>query len=207
MNISTSLAADLALLTAALFDVAVNPGTDVAATLQRFTTNTRMAVESFLGLSVTITTRTHAVADQVILHLTLLDDHPGPGDIKTSLLLPGPTNTTDDQPSIQVVLYATTPGAFVDLAADLAFLTGNDLDSADLDQHRMLAHEPDITGVLQDESVIDEAIGVLIARGHTREQAHTELQALAAAHHTDPVTEATRIMSALTPGGPGLSVA
>lgn len=98
------------------------------------------------------------MADQVVLRLTLLDDHADPG-----------------RPGIQVVLYAATPGAFVDMAADLAFLTGIALDGADLDQHQSLAGEPDITGVIQDQSVIDEAIGVLIAGGRTGDQACAEL--------------------------------
>ncbi|XAS75701.1 hypothetical protein V3G39_13710 [Dermatophilaceae bacterium Sec6.4] len=109
-----------------------------------------LAVASFLGLTITITEHSRALADHVVLRLTLLD---APGDVETSLLLSGPTDTTDDQPGIEVVLYAGTPGAFIDLSADLAFLTGREFDSADLDQHQGLAGEPDITGLIHAESV------------------------------------------------------
>lgn len=205
MEITAALATDLALLTAALFDVSVDPRTDIAQTMLGFATNARLAVASFLGLTITITKRTRALADQVVLRLTLLDDHNDPGDIKTSLVLPGPTDTTADQPGIQVVLYAATPGAFVDLAADMAFLTGNALDGADLDQHHGLAGEPDITGGIHAESAISEAIGVLIDRGRTPDQASTELDTLAGAAHTDRITEATALLTALTPHSPGSS--
>ncbi|MEO8751032.1 MAG: hypothetical protein ABI384_11595 [Allobranchiibius sp.] len=204
MKISAALNADLTLLTSALFDFAAEPKTDVAVAVLDLAATTRLAVDSFLGLSITITERTRALADQVLLRLTLLEDPADPGDITTSLLLPGPADTTQDLPYIQVVLYAATPGAFVDLAADLAFLTGNELDSAGLDRHQSLARKPDITGVIQDESMISEAIGVLIGRGNTREQAHTELDTLAQEATTDRVTEATRILTTLTPGGTNL---
>ncbi|XAS74888.1 hypothetical protein V3G39_09400 [Dermatophilaceae bacterium Sec6.4] len=199
MELSASLAADLGLLTAALYDPATGITTEIAQTVLGFATNARLAVASFLGLSITITKRTDAVADQVLLHLTLLDDHAGPGDVKTSLVLPGAPDAVREQPHIRIVLYGATPGAFVDLAADLAFLTGSALDGADLDHHHGLAGEPDITGILQDQAVISEAIGVLIAGGRTREQASTELDTLAGAAHTDRVTEATAILTALAP--------
>ncbi|XAS75724.1 hypothetical protein V3G39_13830 [Dermatophilaceae bacterium Sec6.4] len=204
MEITAALGADLALLTAALVDLSVDPRTDVAGTILGFATTTRLAVASFLGLSITITDRTRALAHEVVLRLTLLDDHAAPGDIATSLLLPAPTDRTEGQPDIQVVLYAGSPGAFVDLAADLAFLAGSELDSADLDHHQSLAREPDITGVLQDQAVISQAIGVLLAGGCTREQANAELETLAQEAHTDRITEAARILTVLTPGGPDI---
>lgn len=206
MELTAALATDLELLTAALYDPAMDARADIAGTVLGFATNTRLAVASFVGLTITITARTGAVADQVVLRLTLLDDHADPDDVATSLVLPGPSEGADpDVPGIQVVLYASTPGAFVDLAADLAFLTGSEFDPAGLDQHQGLAGEPDITGAIQDESVISEAIGVLIDRGHTRDQAYTELGNLADAAHTDRITEATALLTTLTPGSPEMS--
>lgn len=204
MKMSAALGADLSLLTSALFDLAADPKTDVAVSVLDLAATTRLAVDSFLGLSITITEHTRALAGQVLLRLTLLEDPADPGDIATSLLLPGPAETTQDLPDIQVVLYAATPGAFVDLAADLAFLTGNELDSGGLDRHQSLAREPDITGVIQDESMINEAIGVLIGRGNTREQAHIELDTLVQEANTDRLIEAARILTTLTPGGTDL---
>lgn len=205
MDITTALSADLAALTDALGDPVTDPRVDIAGMVAGFATNTRLAVTSFLGLTITITQRTRARSDQVLLRLTLLEDHSDPGNIETSLRMLGPTEQADDQPGIQVVLYAGSPGAFVDMAADLVFLTGQELDAADLDQHQGLAGEPDITGVIQAERIISQAIGVLIAGGRTREQANTELDTLAETAHTDRTTQAARILTALTPGSPGSS--
>ncbi len=199
MEIPAALAADLALLNAALYDPDADPTADVADTVAGLASNARLAVGSFIGLTVTVTEPANRAPDHVALRFTLLDTHTGPGDIATTLRLPGLTDETrPDRPSIAVVLYATTPGAFVDMAADLCFLTGNDLDTADLDNHHQLAREPDTTTALQAQTVISEAIGVLIAGGRTREQAYTELDTLADAAHTHRGVEASRILTTLT---------
>lgn len=186
MEIAATLAADLALLTAALYDPAADLTTDVTDTVLVLAADARLAVRSFVGLTVTITIAGHAggAADRVALRLTLLDEYVDPRDIETSLRLPRPTDgARPDQPSIAVVLYAAMPGAFVDMAADLCFLTGHGFAAADLDQHRGLARKADTTGLLQARTEIHEAIGLLIARGRTREQAYAELDTLADAAH------------------------
>lgn len=205
MEITATQAADLTPLTAALHDPAADPATDIADTVLVLAADARLAVRSFLGLTVTVTIAGHAggAADPVVLRLTLLDEDLDPSDIATSLRLPGPTDGAGPgPPGIAVVLYAATPGAFVDMAADLSFLTGREFAAADLDQHRGLAAEADITGVLQVETAVHEAIGVLIARGRTREQAYAELDGLADAAHTHRAAEASRILTALTRVGP-----
>ncbi len=203
MELTAAMATTVGHLTAALEDLAMDASTDIAGTILGLVTTTRLAVASFVGLTITITAPVDAVADQVVLRLTLLEDDAGPGDVAASLVLPATSQGADPgRPGIQVVLYAVTPGAFVDLAADLAFLTGNNVDGADLDQHQNLAGEPDITRVIQDQSVIDQAIGVLIAGGHTREQAHAELDTLAEGRHTNRLTEATTLLTNLTPDRP-----
>lgn len=213
MQITDPLAADLALLAAALYDPA-EPAVDVAQTVLVFATNARVAVPSFVGLTITITVagdaggtdRAGCTTERVVLRHTLLQEHGGPNNIKTSLRLPGPADGAGpDQPIIQIVLYAARPGAFVDIAADICFLTGRELDPTDLDQHQGLAHALDITGAIQAETVIGEAVGVLIDRGRTHHQAHAELDTLAIAAHTDRTTEASRILDSLTPGGPETS--
>ncbi|XAS74900.1 hypothetical protein V3G39_09460 [Dermatophilaceae bacterium Sec6.4] len=214
MRIATPLAADLALLSAALYDPASDSTTDVAQTVLGFAANARSAVQSFVGLTATITAAEHAAEEertcstpgQVVLRLTLLDEHADPGSITTSLLLSGlPGGADAGEPIIQFVLYAGVPGAFVDLAADIAFLTGQELDPADLDQHLSLAGEPDVTGVLQADRTIGEAVGVLIDRGHTHDQAYAELDALAMAANTNRTTEASQILVTLTGGDGGTS--
>lgn len=208
MEITVALAADLAILTDALHDPAANIAPDVADTVLLLALDARLAVRSFLGLTVTVTSAAleDGAADRVALRFTLLDHHVDPREIQTSLRLPRATDeAAPDRPSIAVVLYAATPGAFVDMAADLSFLTGRGFDAGDLDQHRGLAGESDITGVLHAETVIHEAIGVFIARGRTHEQARAELDTLADAAHTDRITEAADILTALTRDGPDAS--
>jgi hypothetical protein len=57
-------------------------------------------------------------------------------DVLSSLLLPLPgAPRAAGEPSIALVLYAARPGAFVDLAADAAWLTDRPLSSFVLDGH------------------------------------------------------------------------
>lgn len=208
MRITAALATDLALLSATLSDPSEDLTTDLADTVLLLAADARLAVRSFLGLTVTVTIVAHAdgaggtVGDTVPLRFTLLEDQAVPREVATSLLLPLPTAGAG-QSQITVVLYAATPGAFVDMAADLSFLTGHGLADVELDQHRGLAGEADITGLLEAESSVGEAIGVLIARGRTREQAYAELDLLADDARTDRATEADRVLAALTRKGPG----
>ncbi len=60
MQINPLLAADLALLTAALYDPAAQATPDIAQAILVSVTNARRAVGSFLGLSITITRRGRA---------------------------------------------------------------------------------------------------------------------------------------------------
>lgn len=109
--ITPGLAAELDLLTQAL-DL---PGTDVAETVMRLAADARTAVASYRGLSVAITAhRSH-------FDLTVLDELTGPDDIHTSLLIPLATAAgvgKTGPASVALILYAATPGAFIDLAAD-----------------------------------------------------------------------------------------
>ncbi|MEO8851828.1 MAG: hypothetical protein ABI360_08880 [Allobranchiibius sp.] len=199
MTFSLPLAAELDLLTAALYDPTSDFQADVAETALVLAVDARLAVTSFLGLSIIVTEAVNVATDRVLLRLTLLDDASA-GEIGSSLRLPGTTDGgAADQPTIQLVLYAATPGAFVDIAAEIFFLTRHDSNDADLDQHLSLAREPDITGVMHAGTVIGEAVGVLLARGHTHEEAYGELDALVATADTDRLTEATGILAALTP--------
>lgn len=198
MHIPTSPAADLALLSAALFDPRSESPVDIAQTALVFVADARLEISSFLGLTITATDHVDHSPGRVVLRLALLDEHVDPGDIKTSLRLPRATGGAGPgQMTIQIVLYASTPGAFVDIAADISFLNGRAFDSADLNRHLGLAGEPDITGVIQADTVVGEAVGVLLARGRTHQEAYAELDALCGAAHTDRVTEATGILATL----------
>jgi hypothetical protein len=192
MKIGAALAADLGILTAALDE----PGANVLHTLHQLGVDAQAAVPTCLGLSVTadgsdppfaFTTLQDGAADNVrtSLRITL----PGVGDGRAS-------------PSVALILYAGTPGTFVDLAADLAWLTGRPPSDFALDQHLSVPAESDAGTYLRTASVINQAIGVLIGRGYTPGQAHRELDSQAHSAGTDRHTTAQFILDTLTAEDP-----
>jgi hypothetical protein len=189
--------AALAAYLAALSETFDDPDTDIAETMRRLGADTKVAVNSYLGLSVMI-----ADGGQHI-NLTALDDLVEPGDIRTSLMLPLGADgadgaaSTGTQPVLALILYAGTPGTFVDLAADLASLAGRALTELLLDEHLVLPEDASASGGLGDISIIDQAIGVLIARGFTPEHAHRELSDHADLAQVDHHTAATGILASL----------
>lgn len=186
---TAALAADLTTLTEALDD----PDVDIADTLRRLAAAAALAVRSYLGLTVTSLLSAHEVT------LTTLDWDIAPGDIRTSLHLPMPRAPDDGlAPLVSVTLYAGNPGAFIDLAADLAWLTGRALADFVLNRHLILARAPDATSGLAVAALIDQAVGVLIGHGYTPEQAHRELDARAERLGVDHHTSARDILTELT---------
>jgi hypothetical protein len=192
MKIGAALAADLGILTAALDE----PGADVLHSLHQLGVDAQAAVPSYLGLSMTFdgsdppftfTTLDDGTADNVrtSLRLTL----PGVGDGWAS-------------PSVALILYAGTPGTFVDLAADLAWLTGRPPSDFALDQHLSVPAGSDAGTSLRAASVINQAIGVLIGRGYTPRQAHSKLDTQADGAGTDRYTTAQFILDTLTAEDP-----
>ncbi len=169
MDIDGSLAAVLAALTRALDD----PAVDIATTLTRVATDSRFAVSSFLGLSVVVQSSGEA------LELTALDPAIESGDIKASLLMPlraaPPDPSTAAESVSALILYAGVPGAFVDLAADLAWVTGWHPAAFVMDGHLNRPEAEYGPNRLQVASTVNQAIGILIARGSTPEQAAAEL--------------------------------
>lgn len=100
-------------------------------------------------------------------------------DIATSLrvsLACVPSLSTDSQ----ITFYASTPGTFVDLSADLSFALGSD--SLRLDEDIPSALISDLTGVGR-LSAVNKAVGVLISHGHTSDSAQRELRHTADATH------------------------
>ena len=165
MKIGAALAADLGILTAALDE----PGADVLHSLHRLGVDAQAAVPTYLGLSVTVDG-----SDPPFTFTTVEDG--AADDVRTSLrlTLPGVSDGRAS-PSVALTLYAGTPGTFVDLTADLAWLTGRPPSDFALDQHLNVPAGSNARTYLRATSLINQAIGVLIGRGHTPGQAHQEL--------------------------------
>jgi hypothetical protein len=181
--INAALAAELEILTAALDE----PGADIAHSLRELALTAASAIASYLGLSV-------LVASDPPLAFSAMADGVAADDVRTSLhvVLPG----VGDGLTVAVNLYAGTPGAFVDLAADLAWLTTRPLSDFVLDEH-LTVPGPSHTG-LRAGSIINQAIGVLIDRGHTPEQAIWQLDTQADRAGTDRHGAAQLVLATLT---------
>ncbi len=193
MNISAALAADLGILTAALDE----PGADVLHSLHQLEVGAQSAVPTYLGLSVIVD------GGDPSFSFTTLED--GTADnVRTSLRLTLPARVGDGRaaPLVALILYAETPGTFVDLTADLAWLTGRPPSDFTLDQHLGVPSGSDAATCLRTASVINQAIGVLIGRGDTPRQAHSKLDTQADGARTDRYTAAQFILDALTAADP-----
>ena len=192
MKISAALATDLGILTAALDE----PAADVLHSLHRLGVDAHAAVPSFLGLSVTVDGSDPSFA------FTSFEEGAADG-VRTSLRLTLPGAGEDSaSPPVALILYAGTPGTFVDLAADLAWLTGRPPSDFALDQHLSAPPGSDAGTSLRAASVINQAIGVLICRGYTPRQAHSKLATQADGAGTDRYTTAQSILDTLTAADP-----
>ncbi len=194
MEIGAALAADLGILTAALDE----PGADVLHSLQQLGVHAQAAVSAYLGLSVTVE------GSNPPFTFTTVEDGAVDG-VRTSLRLALPGVGVGDgraAPSVALTLYAGTPGTFVDLTADLAWLTGRPPSDFALDQHLSVPDGSDARTYLRAASVVNQAIGVLIGRGYPPGQAHRELEIRADGAGTDRHTAAQVILDTLTAEDP-----
>lgn len=143
-------------------------GDTVEESLITLTTNLETAVPSFLGLQLRIVEQ----GQPVVVTAASPD-----GTARTSLRLPLLILCPSFESGSRLTFYAGTPGAFVDLAADLSFslhlpaFAGRDCPG---DGGRRIILDADlpptalISGVSgwEDLSTINRAIGLLIGRGH-----------------------------------------
>ena len=168
MRIPSALAVDLELLSDAL-DI---PNSDIATTLAVLMSDAASAVSSYVGLSVRMFT------GDTQIELTTLDSDHQIASIKASLRVPleaEPTVGAEHRARIVLILYAAKAGAFVDLAADIAWITKRSPDEVllDHDLNGGIHHRP--AESLRAQSAINQAIGVLISQGRTDVQARAEL--------------------------------
>ncbi|HZM67992.1 MAG TPA: hypothetical protein VFC16_17005 [Nakamurella sp.] len=170
MIFSDALTEQLSTFTVALDD----PGTDLQTILEVLADDLSAAVSSFLGLRMTLQ------LGGIPVTLTAIDTDPALA-AGASLALPLAPMTGAGTGGT-VVFYARNRGAFVDLAADIrrvpgpggrVVLDGHLPDTSDPSQR------PGITG-LTELSVVNQAIGVLITRGHAPAEALAELRRRAA---------------------------
>ena len=187
MDLPTALLRDLLHLSSSVGlddDALTAPLATLVAALQA-------AVPSYRGLHLTLVEDGHPVSLAAFIHPE--DAEP----ITTSLRIPFAALGPGFDAASGVVLYGSTPGAFVDLAADLGYalgtptttpgpsrnpaqdMNGHGPHNPQGDGHKMIAVDADLpmtvpesglTG-LDELSTINQAIGRLIAQGHSPEQA------------------------------------
>lgn len=181
MDVPAALLRDLLALSVSVDgDDVHDPGPELTALV----TALRTAVPSYRGLDLTL----HDHGQPVILSSFL----PGAeGKIATSLRLSLAGLSAGFDSRSQVIFYATTPGAFVDLAADLGYALGAPavLD-ADLAPQTLVSQ---LTG-LEDLATINRAVGMLIEQGEDPAEAHATLRRSAAAAGVDTHVYAARLL-------------
>jgi hypothetical protein len=171
VDLSAALAADLAALTDLLDS---SQPEDLESSLLGLIADLSATVESYVGVRMTLTLDGNEVSFGV-------GRVSGP-DVATSLRVPL-TPLAGAPNGSALVVFASRPGALVDLAADLSFALGIEMTELALDAD--LVAEPDAADAdagmvgLRELSVINQAIGVLVTRGHTPETARAELHRLA----------------------------
>jgi hypothetical protein len=160
-----TLSADLSYLDQAVQRTGVN----LEARVRALADTVRLSVDSYLGMRITLIAGDHA------LTVTAMERFTDPGDIAASARLQLAALTSAEPGSV-IVFYASRAGAFVDLANDLGFALGVRPDGLTIDDHP--AGPRVLSGVagLSDMAQVNQAIGILIARGHTHQSARTELR-------------------------------
>ena len=213
MDLPTALVNDIVELSTS---VGQEPGS-VRGPLSSLIGDLKLAVRSYCGLQLVLVDHDHAVTLSAYEHAVEV------ADAVTSLSLPlsalGPAD-----PSSRIVFYASTKGAFVDLAADLTYALGladpagaSDQAAAAADGHHGAhpTHDAHRQGIILDadvplastvsgldglaeRSTINRAVGVLLDDGHHPDDARRELSRQAGAAGTDSHSYAIRILRRLT---------
>lgn len=185
MDLARAIAADLRDLA-----IDLSAGGYTRTTLLMLKRNLSRRVPAILGGTVTLVAASPAGAT---ISVNMVGRVVGPHEIAAALeialgpLLPDISGT--------VVIYSGEPDAFVELAAELA--EALNMTPFVLDPHPPLpavAIAPNADG-LEDFSLVDRAMGVLLNRGYSVDDARTELGRRAARSQT-AVTAAARVVLA-----------
>lgn len=181
MRLPRPLVVELAALTGSLDD----PSVDLERSVASLASAVRAAVRSYLGLCLRFG------ADGRPMLLTFFDDADGRDHVGASLRIPpllgGGLRSGDADPGrgvaavggVTLILYAAAPGAFVDLAADLVWVTGRDVSAFEVDRHLPGDYSEAVATHLSDWFATNQAVGVLIASGLTLKEAEEQLDARA----------------------------
>jgi hypothetical protein len=198
MGLPPSVAAALGLLTDALND----PDGDLHGTLATLRHDLIATVPSYLGLSITVVSDGHPVTISAF-HRNAAERHErSPEGIASSLWMPLAPFVVAEAGS-QLIFYAARPGAFMDLAADLTFALGIHFHQAVFDRH--LSAPPAAVSGLQDWSLINQAIGILIDLGHDPTAARDELMRRATLSGTTLIAVVATLLVQHGPSGHGLA--
>lgn len=196
MNIPAAVLAGLHLLDEVLD--ARSSGTHTTLTV--LTSEAALAVSSFLGLTVLIPR-----AGETPLQIRTFETDPGAEAVGASLRfrVRGDSSGGADGPAvIELILYAARAGAFVDLAADLTWLTGRPWDDFRVDEDLDGPQDGSVPATLASWSSVNQARGVLIGSGLTVEEADSEMDARAVATGTSRALVAAEILARLSGGEP-----
>jgi hypothetical protein len=192
VELSRGVSLELAVLTEALSDPEVN----LQEQVRRLAATVRESVSSFVGVQMTV------VVDDYPFTVTSLDEGTEPARIGASVAITLGTGrgapTASGTTRSNVVFYAATPGAFVDLAADAArqdptpgaVILDVHLDDPDG------AHPVSGSTGFSEISIINQALGVIMGGGRTLEQARVALDARAAGTGAGLVTTAGDVVAA-----------
>jgi hypothetical protein len=183
---ATSLASALAALSVGLDSHTID---EVGRALGQFRAAVCGAVSSYCGLSITLVLDGYPV--------TMTSPVPlggGSQDAGAVTSLHIPLSVVTVAATGELVLFATTPGGLIDLAADLAYATNTEEGVFALDAH--LA--PSAGGVpvgVAGFSIFNRAVGALIHRGWTPEQARARITRNATDTGGDLATAAAGILA------------
>lgn len=168
MDPSIAFSADLAQLADAQDFV----DADIARLLKSLSADARATIDSFAGVTIVL------MADGRPITFTAFEGEFDEARIVTSVVLPLAALSAVEAGSM-LIIYASRPGALVDLAADAAVALGIAPDSVALDRHVPASGALSALSGLADVVLINQAIGVLLDRGLLPVAARVEVHRLA----------------------------
>lgn len=190
MSTSTRVATAMTWLSAGL----EHPDNDLVARLVDFTAAAEASVSSYLGLLVWVGESATTIEFTWGPKLPAETGVPIPAGASLQIEFAG---SRESGPTVRIVLYAARPGAFVDLMADLSWLTGHLSNQFILDAHVDGAVTRGNLQQVATDSIINQAIGVLIEGGLTPSEAEAELTSGIANTLADRGARAARVLAGL----------